>query len=104
MINFSQRLKDYRINELKIRTKKEMADKLDVSEQLYAMVERESRKPSEDFLNKLVIFSGLKEQYWLYGALENSIYMKKLEYCLENKNNNLLCKHILQMLDDIKLN
>lgn len=99
---FTERLKAYRID-LKISTKKEMANKLNISEQLYAMVERGSRKPSEDFLNKLVSFSGLKEEYWLYGIFENSMYMKKIEYCLKNKNNNLLCKHILQMLDDVKL-
>lgn len=103
MTTFVQRLKNYRLNELKIKTKREMADKLNISEQLYAMVERESRKPSNDFLNKLVLFSGLEKEYWLYGIREDSLYMKKIKYCLENKDSNLICKYILQMLDDINL-
>lgn len=51
--NFESKLKDYRENNLKINTRREMAEKLGVSEQLYAMVERGDRKPSNDFLNKL---------------------------------------------------
>ncbi|HBJ1645852.1 TPA: helix-turn-helix domain-containing protein [Clostridium botulinum] len=101
--NFNERLLNYRINEIKIDSKREMAKKIGISEQLYAMVERGDRKPSKDFLNKLVLLSNLKEEYWIYGISEDNIYSKKIEYCLRNKENNLLCKHILQMLDDINI-
>lgn len=64
---FKERLKKYREEELMLNTKREMAEKLGVSEQLYAMVERGDRKPSNDFLRKLVICSNVPEEYWLYG-------------------------------------
>lgn len=70
---FSKRLKNYRENTLKILTKKEMAEKLGVSEQLYAMVERGSRNPSKDFLRKLVTYSNLLEEYWLYGIQNETL-------------------------------
>lgn len=64
---FEKRLEQYRVEELNFNTKREMADKLGVSEQLYAMVERGDRTPSKDFLRKLVICSNIPEEYWLYG-------------------------------------
>lgn len=65
---FTNRLKNYRENEINLSTKREMAEKMGVSEQLYAMVERGARKPSNDFLSKLVMLSNLPEEYWLYGV------------------------------------
>jgi len=68
---FNERLEQYRMS-LNINTKKEMAEKIGVSEQLYAMVERGDRKPSDDFIRKLVIFSRKPEEYWLYGVEKDS--------------------------------
>lgn len=28
-------------------------------------------------------------------------YIRKIKYCINNKENNILCKHIINMLDDI---
>lgn len=69
---FIERLKDYREKTLNISTRKEMSDKLNISEQLYAMVERGDRNPSKNFLDKLVAFSSLPEEYWLYGITNES--------------------------------
>jgi transcriptional regulator with XRE-family HTH domain len=82
---FNERLKKYR-NELNIDTKKEMAEKIGVSEQLYAMVERGDRKPSNDFIRKLVIFSNLAEEYWIYGVTKDTevIDKRKVFSSIEN--------------------
>lgn len=82
---FNDRLLKYR-NGLNINTKREMAARLGVSEQLYAMVERGDRKPSEDFIRKLVIYSSLPEEYWLYGVEkdEDIINVRKKFKSIEN--------------------
>jgi transcriptional regulator with XRE-family HTH domain len=69
-MEFNDRLKKYR-EDLNIDTKREMANKLGVSEQLYSMVEKGTRKPSEDFIRKLVVDSNLFEEYWLYGVVKD---------------------------------
>lgn len=74
---FNERLKNYRENTLKISTKKEMAEKLDMSEQLYAMVERGARNPSKDFLRKLVTYSHMPEEYWIYGIKNENEFIEK---------------------------
>lgn len=65
---FNERLKKYRV-ELGIAKKKQMAQKLGISEQLYSMLESGSRKPSNDVMKKLVEFSGIAEEYWEYGNI-----------------------------------
>ena len=62
---FSDRLEKYR-NELHLR-KKEMADKLQVSESYYSLIENGKRNPSKNFIEKLVLISELPEEYWIYG-------------------------------------
>lgn len=74
---FKERLRKYRVDELKLNTKREMAEKLGVSEQLYAMVERGARKPSNDFLGKLIILSNIPEEYWLYGVQTDKELLNK---------------------------
>ena len=73
-MNFSERLKNYR-NNLCLK-KKELADKLDTSESYYNMIENGKRSPSKKFLVKLVNFSKLPEEYWLYG-IEEKEYIEK---------------------------
>lgn len=75
-MEFNDRLINFR-KELNIDTKREMANKLDVSEQLYAMVERGNRNPSNDFIRKLVIFSNLPEEYWIYGVVKDTEILDK---------------------------
>jgi hypothetical protein len=50
------------------------------------MVERGDRKPSEDFIRKLVIYSSLPEEYWLYGVEkdEDIINVRKKFKSIEN--------------------
>lgn len=62
---FSDRLEKYR-NEFHLK-KKEMADKLQVSESYYSLIESGKRSPSKNFIEKLVLLSELPEEYWIYG-------------------------------------
>lgn len=56
---FSERLEKYR-NELHLK-KKDMADKLQVSESYYSLIESSKRFPSKNFIEKLVLVSELPE-------------------------------------------
>lgn len=62
---FNERLENFR-NKLHLR-KKEMADKLEVSESYYSLIESGKRNPSKNFIEKLVLISELPEEYWIYG-------------------------------------
>jgi Predicted transcriptional regulator len=62
---FNERLEKYR-NELHLR-KMEMADKLEVSESYYSLIESGKRNPSKNFIEKLTLISELPEEYWVYG-------------------------------------
>jgi transcriptional regulator with XRE-family HTH domain len=62
---FNDRLDKYR-NELYLK-KKEMADKLQVSESYYSLIESGKRSPSKNFIEKLVVISERPEEYWIYG-------------------------------------
>lgn len=62
---FNERLEEYR-NELHLK-KREMADKLEVSESYYSLIENGKRNPSKNLIEKLVLFSELPEEYWIYG-------------------------------------
>jgi transcriptional regulator with XRE-family HTH domain len=77
-MDFNERLKNYRIS-LKIKKKREMADKIGISEQLYYMLESGTRKPSKDVLEKLFLFSEKPEEYWLYGITDDNEYIEKRE-------------------------
>lgn len=69
-MKFNDRLKDFRDN-LGIETKREMADRIGISEQLYSMLEVGSRNPSKKVLKKVVELSGLPEEYWVYGVIND---------------------------------
>ena len=62
---FNERLEKYR-NELHLK-KMEMADKLEVSESYYSLIESGKRNPSKNFIEKLTLISELPEEYWIYG-------------------------------------
>ncbi|MDU7250888.1 MAG: helix-turn-helix transcriptional regulator [Clostridium sp.] len=74
--NFNKRLLDYRLS-LGIETKREMADKLEISEQLYNMLENGKRSPSQKVLDKLFLISNKPEEYWLYGIDSEHDYLEK---------------------------
>ncbi|NRT71402.1 helix-turn-helix transcriptional regulator [Clostridium beijerinckii] len=62
---FNERLEKYR-NDLNLK-KKDMADKLDVSESYYSLIESGKRNPSKNLIEKIVLISELPEEYWIYG-------------------------------------
>lgn len=62
---FNERLEKYR-NELHLK-KMEMADKLEVSESYYSLIESGKRNPSKNLIEKLTLISELPEEYWIYG-------------------------------------
>lgn len=75
-MEFKDRLKKYR-EELKIKTKQEMANKLNITRSLYSMLENGARKPSQDVLDKLVRASNKPEEYWIYGITQEKEYLEK---------------------------
>jgi len=62
---FNERLEKYR-NELQLK-KREMADKLEVSESYYSLIASRKRNPSKKLIEKLVLISELPEEFWIYG-------------------------------------
>ena len=77
-MEFNERLKEFR-EKRKIKTKREMAKKINISEQLYYMLENGTRDPSKDVLRKLFIFSKLPEEYWKYGITDEKERIEKRE-------------------------
>ncbi len=67
MDDFTQRLKYYRENTLGIKTRRAMAEFLNMNEMVYSTFERGARSPSKQFIKTLVAKSGMDEAYWLYG-------------------------------------
>ena len=84
---FRERLEKYR-NELHLK-KKDMADKLQVSESYYSLIESSKRSPSKNFIEKLVLVSELPEEYWIYGINQEDYVntrdqFKSLKKALDN--------------------
>ncbi|MDS1005327.1 helix-turn-helix domain-containing protein [Clostridium sporogenes] len=73
---FNERLKKYREN--KNLSKREFAEKLEVSESYYNIIENGKRNPSKNFIEKLVCESSMPEEYWIYG-IDNSEYINVRE-------------------------
>lgn len=69
---FNERLKEYR-NKLHLKMN-EMADKLQVSDSYYSLIESGKRSPSKAIIEKLVLISELPEEYWIYG-INNEEYV-----------------------------
>lgn len=92
-MNFAERLREYREVELRVETKKKMAEMLGISQQLYAMLERGERNPSKKILSLLVAFSGMPASYWIYGINEEQT---KERYSFLDKNvNDLIEKGLI---------
>lgn len=62
---FNERLEKYRCEFYFNKTK--IAHKLEVSDSYYSLIESGKRKPSKNFIEKLVSLSEIPEEYWLYG-------------------------------------
>ncbi|MBX4259799.1 helix-turn-helix transcriptional regulator [Clostridium estertheticum] len=74
-MGFNERLREYRL-EIKVKTKRLMAKKLGISEQLYYMLESGTREPSKDVLRRLFLISKQPEEYWKYGITDE---MERIE-------------------------
>jgi transcriptional regulator with XRE-family HTH domain len=100
-MNFNERLQEFR-EKLKIKTKREMAKKMGISEQLYYMLENGTREPSKDILRKLFILSKLPEEYWLYGITEEKERLEKRgEFkCLKDAIDQLSAIGLLKATDE----
>jgi len=77
-MEFNERLQEFR-EKLKIKKKKDMAKKVGISEQLYYMLESGTREPSNNVIKKLVVMSGLPEEFWIYGITDEKEYLQKRE-------------------------
>lgn len=75
---FNIRLEEYR-NKLHLN-KRQMADKLELSESYYNMIENGNRQPSKPVLEKLVAISDLPEEYWIYGINKNDNISNKDDF------------------------
>lgn len=87
---FCERLKDYRESIGFI--KRELAERLSVSESYYNMIENGKREPSKNFIEKLVVFSEKPEEYWLYGISEEN-------YAKERDSFKSIKKAVKQLLE-----
>lgn len=76
-MEFKDRLNKYR-NSLGY-TQRMLAHELDVSENYYSLFENGVRKPSRNFLIKLVNHSGKPEEYWLKGVTEEQYYLERIK-------------------------
>lgn len=75
---FNERLEKYR-NELHFN-KTEMAHKLEVSDSYYSLIESGKRKPSKNFIEKLVSLSKMPEEYWLYGISKEDYLSARYDF------------------------
>lgn len=77
--NFSERLKNYRIEQSKIRgfkvTQDVLSNELGIARSVIAEIERGTREPSKDVLIKLNKHSGLTLDFWLLGNNSPSKYL-----------------------------
>lgn len=78
-MEFKDRLLNYR-NELGIKTKIEMANKLGIARTLYGMLENGQRKPSQEVLDKLFLMTNKPEEYWLYGIEDDEYTSTRKEF------------------------
>ena len=74
----SERLRKYRLETLHLKTKREMAKFLGVSEDVYAKAENGVRTPSKKLLEALFDKTGLSEEYWNDGINQNNPKNKEL--------------------------
>lgn len=62
---FCERLKTFRIDNHLM--KKELAEKLDISDSYYNLIESGKREPSKTVMYRLVLLSDMPEEYWRFG-------------------------------------
>lgn len=101
-MEFKDRLKEFR-ESLGIKTKQDMADKLNITRSLYSMLENGSRKPSQNVLDILFELSNNPEEYWLYGITKENDYLdKRQEFkCLKRSYSELKALGLLNDLNNL---
>ena len=82
--NFKDRLRNYR-ESLNIK-KREMSKRLDISEQLYYLLESGTREPSKNVLNKLFLDSEKPTEWWMDGVDKESEYLEIREEFKNSRN------------------
>ncbi len=97
---FNERLKEFR--ESLDLNKREFADKLDVSESYYNMIENNKRNPSRSFITKLVNISGKPEEYWMFGISDNEYRLTREDFKSTRKAaEQLLELDLIDNIDDL---
>lgn len=101
-MEFKDRLKEFREN-LGIKTKQDMANKLNITRSLYSMLENGSRTPSQKVLDKLFELSNKAEEYWLYGITKENEYLNTREEfkALKRAHKELKTLGLLSDLDNL---
>ena len=87
---FNERLFDYR-QSLGLNMR-EIAERLNVSESYYNLIENGKRNPSKRIIEKLVLISEKPEEYWIYG-------IEKEHYINERNDFKSLKKVIDQLME-----
>lgn len=82
MTNPGERLRNYRVETLKFKTKREMAKYLGISEDVYSKAENGTRDISKPLFQALEAKTGLSEQYWKYGTEPHHINNSELKSTL----------------------
>ncbi|MBN1062697.1 XRE family transcriptional regulator [Clostridium botulinum] len=97
---FNERLQKYR-NELHLKMK-DMADKLQVSEGYYSLIENGKRSPSKTLIEKLVSVSELPEEYWIYGINKEDYVNTRDEFkCLKKALDTILDLKSIKEVNEI---
>lgn len=97
---FNERLEEYR-NKLGL-LKREFADKLDVSESYYNMIEHGKRNPSKAFITKLVSATGKPEEYWMFGISDNEYRATRDDFkSVRKATEQLIELNLINNIDDL---
>lgn len=90
---FTERLITYR--ESLGLIKREFAERLEVSESYYNMIENGKRDASQNFIDKLVNISHKPEEYWIYGI--------DTEEYIDSRNDFKSMKKAMEQLIELKM-
>ncbi len=81
---------------------KDMADKLQVSEGYYSLIENGKRSPSKTLIEKLVSVSELPEEYWIYGINKEDYVNTRDEFkCLKKALDTILDLKSIKEVNEI---
>lgn len=98
---FGKRLEKYRTE--RMMTKRELAEKLEITEQYCGAIERGVKKPSKNFMEKLIVLTELPYEYWMFGAEkeEDIINTREDMKCLKDAFEQLYEIGLLKDADNI---